>query len=404
MKILSISTMFPSENDPIFGIFVKRRLEALSEIVDLTVVSPRPYFPFLTLLKKYRIRKNTPKFEKLNENTDLFFPRFFSVPCILKPLDGIFVFLSLYFFIKKLIKQGHKFDLLDAHLAFPEGFAAIWLGKCFRIPVTITLRGHDVNHLPKYPVRKKQVIYSLTKATKIFSVANALRLQAGKLGIDLDKIVVASNGVKTDLFYPMNQKQVRKELCIDPESKIILSIGYLIPRKGFDLIIDALKIIHIKYKYTKVKLVIIGSRGGEAYIKDDLLDQIKRLELQEYVTFIDQQRNEDLGQWYNIADLFCLASSHEGWPNVILEALACSVPVVAANVWGIPEIIGHDDKLGIVVERSPEPIAKAINTALDTKWDKNHIRQFAESKTWDKTAQLIKKEMQTCIKKFSKKD
>lgn len=391
--------MFPTKNDPIFGIFVKRRLEALSKIVDLTVVSPIPYFPFLTLLKKYHTRKNIPKFEKLNKNTDLFFTRFFSVPCILKPLDGIFVFLSLYFFIKKLIKQGHKFDLLDAHLAFPEGFAAIWLGKCFRIPVTITLRGHDVNHLPRYPVRKKQVIYSLTKATKIFSVANALRLQAGKLGIDIDKIIVASNGVKTDIFYPMNQQQARKELRINPESKIILSIGYLVARKGFDLIIDALKIIHTKHNSTDIKLVIIGTRGGETYIKNDLLDQIKRLGLQEHVTFIDQQRNEDLVRWYNIADLFCLASSQEGWPNVILEALACSIPVVATDVWGIPEIIGHDDRLGIVVERSAQAIAKAINTALDTKWDKDHIRQFAESKTWDDTAKLIKKEMQLCIKK-----
>ncbi len=391
--------MFPTKNDPIFGIFVKRRLEALSKIVDLTVVSPIPYFPFLALLKKYRTRKNIPKFEKLNKNTDLFFRKFFSVPCILKPLDGLFVFLSLYFFIKKLIRQGHKFDLLDAHLAFPEGFAAIWLGKCFRIPVTITLRGHDVNHLPRYPIRKKQVIYSLTKASKIFSVANALRLQAGKLGIDLDKIIVASNGVRTDIFYPMDKQQARKELGVDPKSKIILSIGYLVARKGFDLIIDALKIIHTKYKSTDTKLVIIGSRGGEAYIKEDLLSQIKRLGLQEHVTFIDQQRNEDLIRWYNVADVFCLASSQEGWPNVILEALACSIPVVGTDVWGIPEIIGHDEKLGFVVERSADAIAEAIKTALDTKWDKNHIRQFAESKTWDDTAKLIKKEMRLCIKK-----
>ncbi len=398
MRVLSISTMFPTKNDPVFGIFVKRRLDALSKIVDLTIVSPVPYFPLLSMMDRYRTRKNIPKFEKLNKNTDLFFRKFFSIPCILKPLDGFFIFASLFFLIKKLIKQNGQFDLIDAHLAFPEGFAAIWLGKCFNLPVTITLRGHDVNHLPRYPIRKRQVIYSLKKASKVFSVANALRLQAGKLGIDTDKIIVASNGVRTDIFYPIDQQQARKKLGIDPKQKTILSIGYLVARKGFDLIIDALKILREKYEIDNVRLIIIGSRGGEAYIKDDLLDRINRSNLQGYVTFIDQQKNEDLVDWYNCADLFCLASSQEGWPNVILESLACSVPVVATNVWGIPEIIGHDEKLGIIVERSPESIADAINTSFNTNWDKKYIRHFAESKTWDDTAKLIKQEMQNILR------
>jgi teichuronic acid biosynthesis glycosyltransferase TuaC len=398
MNVLSISTMFPSANDPIFGIFVKRRLTALSKIVNLTIASPRPYFPFITMSKKYESRKNEPYEENITDKTKVYFPRFLSFPMILKPLDGFFLFLTVFIFILKIRAKGIKFDIFDAHIAYPDGFAAVMLGKIFKVPVTITLRGHDVNYLPRYPIRKKQVIYALKKANKVFSVANALRLQAGELGIDINKITVASNGVEASIFAPMDQKQVRKELGLEENKTILLSIGYLVPRKGFDLLIDALRIIINKYSITNTKLVIVGGRGGEEYIKDKLISQIKRLDLDNDVLFVDAKKNEDLVKWYNCSDVFCLASSLEGWPNVILESLACSIPVVATNIWGIPEIIGNDTELGVLVDRNVSCIADGIHTALKKSWNKKYIRDFALTKTWDDTAILIKREMEKVIR------
>lgn len=391
--------MFPNKNEPFFGIFVKRRLEALSKIANLTIVSPQPRFPGLSFFKHYRHRKGIPYCERLNGRTVVYYPRFLSFPIILKPLDGIFLFITLFFFLLKLRKQKAKIDILDAHLAFPEGFACVLLGKLFKLPVTITLRGHDVNYLPRYPVRKRQVVYALKRANRVFAVANALRLQAGDLGVDVKKIVAATNGVETELFYPIDKQLVREKLGLPPDKKIILSIGYLVPRKGFDLIIDALNILHVLYNMTDTMLIILGGQGGEAYVKPALEEQICRYKLHNDVLFIDPKRNEELFEWYNSADIFCLASSLEGWPNVILESLACGVPVVAANVWGIPEIIGDDRELGLLVERNPQDIAEKLKTALEKKWNSSYIRAFAESKTWHKTAHLLKKEMHHIIQK-----
>ena len=399
MNILSISTMFPNKNIPSFGIFVQRRLEALSEIVNLTIVSPQPYFPFLSLLKRYRQRKGIPYETRLNDRTTVYYPRFLSFPVIFKPLDGFFLFICMYFFIKRMNKKGITFDLLDAHLAFPEGFASVLLGKCFKLPVTITLRGHDVNYLPKYPVRKRQVIYALKHADKGFSVANALRLKSGDLGIDIDKIVVASNGVQTDLFYPIDRTEIRNKLNFPSNRRIILSVGYLIERKGFDLLIDALHILHTKEKMTDVMLVILGGIGYEPYVKPQLDEQIDRYKLHDSVVFVDPKKNEELCQWYNLSDVFALASSLEGWPNVILEAIACGVPVVGTNVWGIPEIFGDDARIGLLAERNPEDIAVQLKTALEKEWDRDYLRKFALARTWSKTADLLKSEMKKIIGK-----
>ena len=398
MNILAITTMFPNKNEPFFGIFVKRRLEALSKLVNLTIVSPQPYFPFLSLLKHYRNRRDIPRKTKLNDNTTVYYPRFLSFPVILKPLDGPFLAIILYFFIRKLKKKGVEIDLLDAHLAYPEGTACNFLRKIFKVPVTLTLRGHDIHYLPKYPIRKRQVITALKKVDKAFSVSNALRLGAGELGCDINKIVVATNGVQSDLFYPVNKQEIRKKLDIPVDKKIILTIGYLVPCKGFDLLIDALHLLHTKEKMTDVMLIILGGRGGDTYIKHELVEQIEKYGLQDSVRFEPPKQNEELYEWYNLADVFCLASSREGWPNVILEALACEVPVVASNVWGIPEIFGNDTNIGLLVERTPELMAQGLKKALNKKWDKTYIRKFAEARTWDKTAQLLKKEMAQLIK------
>ena len=397
MNILSISTMFPNRNVPSFGVFVKRRLEALSEIVNLTIVSPQPYFPFLSLFNRFHERRGIPYEEQLNDRTTVYYPRFLSFPLILKPLDGIFLFVTLYFFIKKMNRKGLKFDLLDAHLAYPDGFASVLLGKFFKLPVTITLRGHDINYLPRYPVRKRQVIYALKKADKGFSVANALRLKAGDIGINIDKIVVASNGVQTEIFYPADREKIRKELNFSPEKRIILSVGYIIERKGFDLLIDALHILHDKEKMTDAMLVIVGGVGYEPYVKPQLYEQIDKLKLHDSVVFVEPKKNEELYEWYNLADVFSLASSLEGWPNVILESLACGTPVVAAKVWGIPEIYGDNTDIGLLAERNPKDIAVKLKEALNKQWNREHIRKFAESKTWAQTAELLKSEMKKLI-------
>ncbi|GAA2830813.1 hypothetical protein GCM10010836_24650 [Aminobacter aminovorans] len=95
-----------------------------------------------------------------------------------------------------------------------------------------------------------------------------------------------------------------------------------------------------------------------------------------------------LGLYYNAADVTCLASSKEGRPNVLIESLACGTPVVATNVWGNPEIV-TDVRVGTLVERSPEAFAKALAEALFHAYDRDFVRRFSETFSWEESVDRI---------------
>src|SRR5262249_3438043 len=98
-----------------------------------------------------------------------------------------------------------------------------------------------------------------------------------------------------------------------------------------------------------------------------------------------KRSNTELRWWYSAADVSCLMSSREGWPNVLLESLACGTPVVATSVGGIPEVI-CSPALGILVERDVPSIAAGLEKALATAWDRDALIGHARSRTWDVVA------------------
>jgi glycosyltransferase involved in cell wall biosynthesis len=400
MKVLVISSMFPNNIQPVFGVFVQQRLLRLARHCRLRIVSPIPYCPLVGILRRYAYRARVERRLTLN-GLEVYYPRFFSVPLILKPLDGIFFFLSLVLFCRRLRKE-FDFDLIDAHLAYPDGFAAVLLGKLFNKPVTVTLRGHDIFELPRYPVRKRQVIYALSRADLVLSVADALKQGAVGLGIPAEKIVLATNGVDTRLFRPVDKDKAREELGLPRDKKIILSIGHLVVRKGFQHIIRAVSLL-TRQGRENILLVIVGAAGIEGDYKSQLDKLITQLGLADRVYFAGGKPYEELYKWYGAADVFCLASSKEGWANVLLEALACGKPVVATRVWGTSEVIASED-LGLLVEAgNPPALAQALDEALHKKWDGNKIIQYARQHSWEKTAEGVYEQWQRVLNEYTGK-
>ena len=99
--------------------------------------------------------------------------------------------------------------------------------------------------------------------------------------------------------------------------------------------------------------------------------------------------HEELPAWYQAADLFALASSREGWPNVLCEAQACGLPAVATRVWGIPEII-HSERLGVLVDdRSAEGLRTGLEAALSRPWDRALIESEGRARTWSRVAEEL---------------
>jgi glycosyltransferase involved in cell wall biosynthesis len=394
MKILSVTTLFPSRAQPVHAVFVYNRLNHVAEHCDLRVIAPIPYFPFDRFITKYAERRAIPRRDQFGD-LQVFYPRFLSIPAILKPLDGFFVLLSVWWAARKL-RREFDFDLIDAHLAFPDGFASVFLARLWRKPLTVTLRGHDVNVLPRFPIRKRQIQFALRHADRVIAVADALRRGAITLGAAPDKAVTISNGVDLQTFFPVPKAEARTRLNLPPDRQIVLSVGRIVENKGYHLIVEALQQLRAAGQAMPY-LVLVGGAADEALYPAKLKATIAEFRMENDVLLAGAQLNDTLRDWYSAADVYCLASATEGWPNVLLEALACGTPVVATNTWGTPEIICSEE-YGFLVERSAASLARGLQIALAKEWDSPTMVAYAATHTWQNVAEKVVENFASVLK------
>lgn len=392
MNALVYTSLFPNNIQPNNGIFIKQRMFAFAKLngCEIKVVAPVPYSPPWPFLGRW-YGASQIKSREITEGIEIFHPRYGLIPKISMVIHGFSMFLSSIRLIKN-ISTRYSIDIIDAHYIYPDGFAAVLLGQSLKKPVVLSARGSDINHFSKLPMIVPMLRFALRKADHIIAVCNALRDEMVRLGVSIDKIAVISNGVNLDTFAPEDRLLARKRLGIRADEKILLSIGWLIPRKGFHLILEAMPTL--LRQHPDLTLYIIG----EGPCRKDLEGLISGLNLGGRVHLLGEKANSELKYWYNAADVFCLASSREGWPNVLMESLACATPVVATNVWGAPEIVTSRD-IGLLVERSPHAIAQGLIHAFSKDWDRDTIRAHVAYRSWHKVASEVREVFANTIEK-----
>lgn len=381
MKALVVTNVFPNSQQPNYGIFIKQRIKEMSQFCEIKVVAPTPYFPPIKISKKWYLFSKIPARE-IYEDIKLFHPRWFVFPKIGTNISGVSFFFSIIGVIKK-IQREFDFDLIDAHCIYPDGVGAVLAAKFLKKPIVLSARGTDINLYTQYPLVRKQIIATLNNADKIIAVSEALKNKINELGIDNSKIITIPNGIDTYRFRPLSKIEARKKLNLPFEKKIILSIGNLIEGKGFHHIINALDKIK---KKEDILLVIIGE--GEYRKKIERL--IKVLEISPYIKLVGAKPHEEIPWWYNAADIFCLYSQREGCPNVLLESLACGLPIIATDVGGIREIITSQD-IGIILkhEENSEELREAILEGLRRKWETKKLIEAVKNREWQKVGEKI---------------
>jgi teichuronic acid biosynthesis glycosyltransferase TuaC len=127
---------------------------------------------------------------------------------------------------------------------------------------------------------------------------------------------------------------------------------------------------------------------------------VARLGLTRRVRFLGATRAETLAEYMSAADVFCLASTNEGWPNVVHEALACGTPVVATDVGAIPEMLAGGGR-GLIVPVNDAPsLQRALDEALRIQWSRQEISTWARSRCWSDVAAEIYAEMNLALGEF----
>ena len=375
MKLLTFSTLFPNQQQPNHGIFVETRLRKLVASGEVTsrVVAPVPWFPSTDpRFGKYALYAAVPAHEQRN-GLEVIHPRYLTLPKIGMTVAPMLLAQGAKGAIGSLIDSGYDFDAIDAHYFYPDGVAAALLGRYFNKPVVITARGSDVNVFPAYRTARRMIQWSAGRAAGIITVSQSLKDRLIGLGVVPATITPLRNGVDLERFNPLDRDEVRARLGLSGYT--LISVGHLIELKGHHLIIQALA------KLPDVVLLIAGNGPDRA--KLEALAQ--RLGVAERVRFLGALPQPELQQYFNAADLMVLASSREGWANVLLESMACGTPVVASAVGGSPEVVAAPEAGLLMSHYSSDGVVEAVQRLRDRNPDRAAVRRYAEGFGWDFT-------------------
>lgn len=388
-KVVVFTTVFPHPGQPNAGLFIRERMFRVGQVLPLIVVAAVPWFPLQGLIRRWRphFRPDAPSAE-IRDGFEVLHPRFFSVPGVFKSLDGLFLALSCFPTMLRL-KRRFGFDLIDAHFAYPDGFAATLLGKWLGVPVTITLRGTEIR-LSRSLLHRHLIRKALTRAVRVFAVADSLKRHAVSLGTDTGKVRVVGNGVDMDKFHLMPQRSARRRLGLPQDAPVLVSVGGLVERKGFHRVIDCLP--ELRRAFPDLRYLIVGGTSAEGDWEQRLRRQAEALGLGESVMFLGAQPPEALSTILSSADVFVLSTRMEGWANVFLEAMACGLPVVTTRVGGNAEVVCRPE-LGTLVPFGDSPaLCQAIAEALGKNWDRGEIIAYAQANSWDDRVAVLVEE------------
>ena len=382
MRVLVFTGLFPSSADPAFGIFVYQRVAHLAKRPgnSIEVVAPICFSPGWLAVKNSGAPTRVPTTESFG-GLSVHHPKYFLIPKISMPLHAF----SLYRGALPLVRRLHAeapFDCIDSHFLYPDGCAAVLLGRKLGIPVSVSARGTDINSYPSYKLIRPMIRWTLLRADVRVAVALSLKEKMLEVAGRNLPIHVISNGIDTDRFWRTELAEARRTLGLADTQRIVVSVGSLTEVKRQELLIEAFW--KIASQNPDIALYIFG----EGPCRSGLEQQARKYSLENRIHLPGKIPNETLRLWYNAADVSCLTSAREGWPNALTESLACGTPVVATRVGGVPEIVTSPG-LGILVEGQVDSVAAGLKKALETDWDRGAISSKTRERSWDVVASEV---------------
>ena len=384
LRVLLFSTLYPSATRPGNGIFVETRLRELLKTgeVEVRVLAPVPWFPSTHPRHGEKAQMAATPAEEVRHGIQVRHPRYLVLPRIGMHIAPLLLALACIAPLRRLIREGYDFDVIDAHYYYPDGVAAAWLARHFGKPLAITARGTDLNLITQYALPRRMMQWAARHAQASIGVCKALVDVLRGWDIDDSKLHVLRNGVDLQRFTRQPDSGLRARVGLrDGQGPLLLSVGHLIERKGHHLVIDALA--ELQSTHPQARLVIIGEGPERAALQA----RAQALGVQDRVTLTGALAQTELPHWYSAADALVLASSREGWANVLLESMACGTPVVATSIWGTPEVVAAPEAGVLVDGRSGPALADGLLRLLAQPPQAAAVRAYAEGFSWDATSQ-----------------
>jgi teichuronic acid biosynthesis glycosyltransferase TuaC len=377
LRVLTLSTLFPDVTRPTFGGFVERQTLGLAAHpdVDLKVVAPIGRPPGLLRRLRHHAKLETVPRRESWKGLDVHRPRFSAIPFTQGRYHAAGLERALVP-VLDAIRADFAFDVIDASFFFPDGPAAVALGKRYGVPVSIKARGSDIHQWGEAPATAPQIRKAGQGAAGLLAVSAAMKADMVTLGMPADRISVHHTGVDQDRFHPVDRVAAKARIGVD--GPLVIAIGGLLPRKGHDVVIEAVATL------PGVTLLIAGH--GPA--RPALEALIARLGVGDRVRLLGTLPHADLPALIAAADVSALASESEGLANAWVESLACGTPIVITDAGGAYEVVTSPDA-GRVTIGDPLAFAAAIGDLLASPPPAARTRATAAGFTWERNTAAL---------------
>ncbi|WP_252698799.1 glycosyltransferase [Natronosalvus vescus] len=363
--------------------FTKGQVDALAERFDNVTVTVRyNRLTDLNWIVDDRIVKKYGRDSKIDEdrpeNVEVV-----PVPLTYAPLSPWYRLLGRhhYYGLKRQLNGHlHNYDLVHAHFSWTSGYVAARIQKEYDIPSVVTVHENEGRLSREMSSGNSDLYQAWSSANAIIRVNEKDCQQLSRFN---DAVYSIPNGFDRDRLPTIETNVARSNLGIDQDTNLIFSLGYLIPRKRFDLLIQAVSQINIDGKL----MLVIGGQGEE-------YETLNRLANKHSSNTVDIKipgylSEEDLVQWMNACDIFALASEAEGNPTVMFEALGCGKPYIGTNSGGVDEII-TSEKHGLYCQINDRYALKEIlEQGLSRDWNREEILKYADRFAWNNIADEI---------------
>jgi len=387
-RVLTISTLYPSDFDPVYGIFIHRSVQTIrSRGIPSLVVSPVPYAPkilaYTSRWNKWVRIKNSGHFE----GVPTLRPAYVEIPVpFFWPFHGISMASRLLPFLIKL-KKSFDFNIIHSHTVTPDGLAGAILGKFFGLPTICSIRGCDINN---YPFRSK-IYYRFSRYvlenTNILLANNQVILEKAR-AIARNEIRTACiyNGVDKSLFFPVLEKgPLRRNLSLPRDKVLIVFIGGFMAAKGVSELVHAYGSLNRCEAETHLILI------GDGPLLPEIKSRLAQDGLIQNVTITGRITQKLAADYLRSSDIFVLPSHTEGMPNALLEAMACGLAAIITPVGGVEEIVqdGQNGQLvpvGDVAQLRDTMLALTSNETLRSKMGQKALETTADRFSWTTNA------------------
>ena len=378
MRVLVMTKIFPNAEEPLSAPFNRQQIAALGRRCEVEVLAPIPWFPGARLFSRWsgagRLTK-VPRHDRI-DGVEVTHPRSPYLPRFGHVLSAALYGAALY---PELRRRRGRFDVLLGSWAYPDGVAAVALGRALSLPTVVKLHGSDMDVLSKRPTLRRQLAWALPRAARVVAVSRALGVEAERLGVAPDRIDIVTNGVDGTLFHPRARAAARAELGKGGDArKWILFVGRVEVDKGAIELATAFR--ELAGTGADAALFIVGDGKARAAMEEILRPCADR------VTFAGPRPFAEVPVWMGACDVLTLPSHHEGTPNVLLEALASGRRVVATSVGGIPDVVHRPELGSLVPVGDAGALAAALGDAVATAYDGRALAAIGARGGWDESA------------------